>query len=155
MRTCLTILLCLPAWSLAETKPAEKEFTLSDEEKSVLELTNNERKAAGLPVLVVNEKLFQSARDHSANMARFSRLDHYLEGKSPSDRARAAGYASFGVAENIAWNQQVPTDVLRSWMSSSGHRANILNRGYTEIGIAVAINARGERYWTQVFGQPR
>ena len=100
-------------------------------------------------------RLLQAARDHSANMARNSRLDHFLEGKSPSDRARAAGYASSGVAENIAWNQQSPTEVLKSWMSSSGHRANILNRGYTEIGIAVAVNSRGERYWTQVFGQSR
>ena len=155
MRNCLAVLMLVPTSVLADAKPSEKEFVLSEEEKSVLDLTNAQRKASGLPELAVNEKLFQAARDHSSNMARNSRLDHFLEGKSPSDRARAAGYSSFGVAENIAWNQQSPDAVLQSWMSSSGHRANILNRGYTEIGIAVAVNSRGERYWTQVFGQSR
>ena len=39
------------------------------------------------------------------------------------------------------------------WMNSGGHRANILSQQFTEIGVAVAVNARGERYWTQVFAR--
>ena len=155
MRAALAMLLLVPAFALADAKPAEKEFVLTDEEKGVLELTNAERNAAGLPALGVNEKLFQAARDHSANMARQGRIDHFLDGRSPGERARAAGYGSATIAENVAWNQSSPNEVLRSWMSSSGHRANLLNRGYSIIGIAVAVNARGERYWTQVFGQAR
>ena len=44
---------------------------------------------------------------------------------------------------------------MRTWMNSAGHRGNILSREYTEIGVAMAVNARGERYWTQVFARPQ
>jgi uncharacterized protein YkwD len=152
MRTCLGVLILAPALALADSKPEEKKLELTDEEKGVLQQTNAQRKAAGLPELVPNAKLFQAARDHSANMAKQGRMSHVLDGRTHVDRAAAAGYPYSYLGENIAWNQRDPAEVVECWMRSAGHRANILSRTYTEIGLGVAVNERGERFWTQVFG---
>src|SRR5438105_11401802 len=100
MRTCLAFLLLAPAIALADTKPEEKKLELSDEEKGVLEQTNAQRKAAGLAEVVPNAKLFQAARDHSANMARQNRMSHFLDGRTHTDRATAAGYSYTFLGEN-------------------------------------------------------
>jgi uncharacterized protein YkwD len=149
MRTCVALaLLGLPILCGAGEK-----LVLSEEEKGVLDLTNAERKAAGLPPLAPNAKLFKAAREHAANMAKQDKLDHVLDEKDLADRMKTAGYEFLAAGENIAWNQTDPKEALRTWMGSEGHRANILNVEYAEIGVAVARNARGERYWTQVFGK--
>ena len=155
MRTCLAILILAPVFAFADTKPEEKKLELTDEEKGVLDRTNAERKAAGLPELVPNAKLFQAARDHSTNMAKQGRMSHVLDGRTHTERAAAAGYPYAYLGENIAWNQRDATEVVECWMRSAGHRANILSRNYTEIGLGVAVNERGERFWTQVFGSGR
>jgi uncharacterized protein YkwD len=149
-----TSVLLFPIASFADDRTEGKGFVLTEEEKAVLDLTNAQRRAAGLPELVANERLFQAARAHSANMARQCRLDHVLDGRDMSWRVRSAGYAFRAAGENIAWNARDAGAALRIWMSSDGHRANILNQQFTEIGVAVAINERGERYWTQVFARP-
>jgi len=153
MRFCIALVLCLPVPVWAEEKSKEITFELSDEEKGVLSWTNAQRKAAGLIELVANEKLTLAARAHAANMAGYSKLDHNLGG-SVGDRVRAAGYGFSAAGENIAWNSATPGDTVKMWMNSSGHRANIMNGNFSEIGIAVASNGRGEPYWAQIFGRP-
>ena len=153
IRIWIASLLFLPCVVLAEEKTADGGFVVSADEKAALDETNAQRRAAGLPPLVPNERLFQAARAHSANMARQGRLDHMLDGTDVSTRVRWAGYRLASAAENIAWNSPDAAAALRLWMSSGGHRANILSREFTEIGVAVAVNARGERYWTQVFAR--
>jgi uncharacterized protein YkwD len=146
-----TLLAAVSSVALAQ-EHAAKGFVVSAEEKAVLDETNSQRRAVGLPALVPNERLFQAARAHSANMARYSRLDHNLEG-DVSTRVRSSGYRLWTAGENIAWNSPDAAAALRMWMNSGGHRANILSQQFTEIGVAVAVNARGERYWTQVFAR--
>jgi len=153
MRFCLALALCLPLSLLAEGTTKETKFKLTEDERGVLDWTNAQRKAAGLTELVANEKLTLAARAHAANMAQYSKLDHNLGG-SVGDRVRAAGYGFSAAGENIAWNSSTPGDTVKMWMNSSGHRANIMNGNYREIGIAVAMNARGEPYWAQIFGKP-
>ena len=58
-------------------------------------------------------------------------------------------YRSCG--ENIAWGQKTPEQVMEGWMNSAGHRANILNASYTEIGVGFYQNASGVNYWSQLF----
>jgi uncharacterized protein YkwD len=58
------------------------------------------------------------------------------------------------VGENIAWNQKTPEEAVKAWMDSPGHRENIVEPRYTEIGVAVMKNEKGERYWVQVLGKP-
>lgn len=137
-----------------EDPKAELKPTADD--NAVVELTNAERKQAEkpLPPFTMNPQLMAAARKHAENMAAQDKLDHKLDDKTPDDRTKAAGYKSTFVGENIAWNQKSPKDVVKAWMNSEGHRENILNADYTEIGVAVAKNKKGEPYWVQVFGKP-
>lgn len=149
-----SFLLLFPAVLLAEDRASERGFVITEEEKAVLDLTNAQRKAAGLQALVPSEKLFQAARAHSTNMARQGKLDHTLDGRDMGSRIKAAGYSFLAAGENIAWNPRDAESAMRTWMGSDGHRANILSREFTEVGVAVMTNSRGERYWTQVFARP-
>ncbi len=136
--------------------PKEKaEFKLTADEQAVLDATNAERKKAKLDPLTADPKLTEAARSHAANMARQSKLDHTLDEKTFEDRAKATGYKYQSLGENIAHNQKTPADVVAAWMASEGHKANVLNAGFTQIGLAVAKNDRGEPYWVQVFGTPQ
>jgi len=152
MKLVLTLLVAMPMVALVH---ADEELKLSDIEKAVIEATNAERRKAELPPLKANQKLVVAARDHATNMAKQDKLEHILDEKSPADRVLAQNYKFLRAGENIAWNQKTPADVLESWMNSEGHKANILHLDYTEIGVAMVENAKGERYWVQVFGKPQ
>lgn len=128
---------------------------LSADEKAVIDGTNAERKAAGLGELKPNAALLAAARKHAANMAKQEHLNHTLDGNNMADRIAAEGYKISHAGENIAHNQRTPKDVVGDWMRSSGHKANILSKDYTEIGVAVVKSAKGEPYWVQVFAAPR
>jgi uncharacterized protein YkwD len=140
--------------------PANKKFEMTKEEKIIVELTNKERKAKNLPALRPNPLLFKVARDHAANMAKQKKMDHNLDGKTPAQRIKAAGYKYFAQGENIAQGdfkkQAPPLEMLmKGWMDSQGHRENILRDMYTEIGVGLAQDDDGIYYFTQVFGKPR
>jgi uncharacterized protein YkwD len=122
-----------PTKTAAPAKPAA--FKLHALEEKVVEQTNAQRARHGLPPLMVDQRLVQSARAHTAWMTRSRRLRH----------------TSRPVAENIAMGQQSANEAVRSWMSSSGHRANILNRGYRRIGVSAYSTPDGTVFWTQQF----
>jgi uncharacterized protein YkwD len=126
-------------------------FKLSAEEQAVFEAVNAERKKANLPALVVNPTLQRVAREHSANQAKQQKMAYELSGKTPADRVKEAGYRYSRVAENVAMGQPTPAEVMKSWMNSSGHKANILG-DYAELGVGLAKDAEGRLYWTQLFG---
>ncbi len=153
MRTLILSLLLAPA--LLADPPKATEFKLTEAEQGVLDGTNAERKVAGLAPLKANPKLFEAARGHSANMAKQNKLDHKLDDKFAADRVKATGYRFAKCGENVAWNSPTPAEVVKLWMNSPGHKENLLRKDFTEIGIGVATNSKGERYWTQVFGTPR
>jgi uncharacterized protein YkwD len=136
---------------IAKKEEKKEEFTLTKEEQEVIDLTNAQRAKAGLPPLAMNPQLMAAARGHAANMAAQEQLSHVLNGKTFLHRSADAGYAGAASSENIAWNQSTPNEALGSWLNSRGHRANIFS-GSTEIGVAMAIGPRGDRYWVQVFG---
>jgi hypothetical protein len=117
-------------------------------------LTNGERKKAGLPALKINPTLTELARDHSAKMAAADKLAHTLDSMTYVQRAKKAGYPYLALGENVAWNQQSPAEVVESWMQSPGHRANILNKDFTEIGVGIAKDADGHPFYTQDFARP-
>jgi len=121
-------------------------------------LTNAERRQAGLPTFKVSPSLMRAAQLHADQMASLGQMAHSLPGArypEPKDRLAAAGYNWQAYAENVAYGQGNPSSAITSWMGSSGHRANILNPGLTEIGTAVANGSDGRPYWVQVFGTPR
>lgn len=157
---------CLFAFALvsgtqAQEKRADEkdvkgeEIKLTKDEEAIIALTNAERKKAEkeLPPLKLNPKLMEAARKHAANMAAQEKLDHTLDEKTFADRAKTEGYKAMALGENIAWNAQTPKEAVEVWMNSEGHRENILNSEYTEIGVAVVKSKKGEAYWVQVFGK--
>src|SRR5207248_2362643 len=134
----------------AAKRPAQPAgFELSKDEQTLLDLTNRERHKADLRPLKADPKLFAAARKHSANMARQKQLAHTLDDKGPGERLRDAGYRFVGLGENCAAGQRTPAEALQSWLDSPGHRRNTLNADYIEVGLGVATDADGVRYWTQ------
>ena len=73
------------------------------------------------------------------------------DGSSFSTALTQQGVTYRGSGENIAWGQKTPEQVMNGWMNSDGHRANILNKNYTTIGVGLYQNASGTNYWTQLF----
>ena len=125
---------------------------------AIADLTNSERTRAGLAVLTVNAKLNTAAQLQADQLASLQILEHEVPGgryPTPPDRLAAAGYNWQAYGENIASGYPTAADAMAGWMNSSGHRANILNTTFTELGTAVAMDATGRPYYVQVFGKPR
>ena len=121
----------------------------------VLSITNAERAKVGCKALKTDTDLTTAAQGHSADMAKNDYFSHdSQDGRSPFDRMKNAGYSFSAAAENIAMGQLTPSDVMTAWMNSAGHKANILNCTYTQIGIGIAKDKNGAPYWTQDFGKP-
>ena len=128
----------------------------ADFESEVIDLVNAERAAQGLHPLGVDHNLATAARDHSEDMGLQGYFSHTsLDGRTVPDRITAAGYSYNTYGENIAGGQSTPEDVIDAWMSSSGHRANILNSNFCDIGVGYAYLADSpyRHYWTQDFGR--
>jgi uncharacterized protein YkwD len=132
---------------------ADKDPKLPRDAGLILELTNAERARKDLPPLKVSTPLMKAAQRHSENMARQGLMAHELDGEGPSGRARKSGYQFTRLGENIAFGTAAK-EVVRAWMRSEGHRANILGEHYTEVGIGVARDGEGRPYYTQVFAAP-
>ncbi|MFE4368980.1 CAP domain-containing protein [Streptomyces sp. NPDC056835] len=120
----------------------------------VLSLTNAERTRAGLRPLADDRQLAAAAQAYSTDMAARAFYSHTSpEGLAPWDRAAAAGAAHRGIGENIACGQRDPREVVRGWMDSPGHRANILKPDFTHLGVGFAGGGPAGTYWTQLFGR--
>ncbi|WP_433497677.1 CAP domain-containing protein [Sphaerimonospora sp. CA-214678] len=121
-------------------------------ENEVVRLTNAERAKAGCAPLKHDAKLHAAAYAHTADMSAKNYFSHTSQdGRSFADRIKAAGYSYGAIAENIAKGYQTPEAVVQGWMNSPGHRTNMLNCSYTDIGVG-HVKAGGP-YWTQNFGR--
>ncbi|AYN42807.1 sigma-70 family RNA polymerase sigma factor [Streptomyces dangxiongensis] len=118
----------------------------------VVALVNKERAAAGCGPVTEDAQLDKAAQGHSDDMAARGFFDHTNpDGAGPGERITAAGYRWSTYGENIAQGQQTPQAVMDSWMHSPGHRANILNCSFKNLGVGVH-NGSGGPWWTQDFG---
>lgn len=127
----------------------------------VFRLVNKKRENKGLKPLSLDTKLQNAAQAHSKDMAVNDFFSHTgSDGSTVGDRLRRVGYSYSYAAENIAAGSSTARAVMRQWMNSSGHRANILSRNVTEIGIGYYFQANDGgnepwgHYWTQNFGDP-
>lgn len=133
----------------AEQKPAEEAKSLSEFEQRVVELTNAERAKQGLPALKIDTELSKVARIKSEDMQKNNYFDHNSPTYgSPFDIMKKFGISYTSAGENIAQGQRTPEEVVQAWMNSAGHRANILNNGFTHIGVGYVESGN---YWTQQF----
>ena len=122
----------------------------------VVTATNAERARHRLGLLALDPQLARAAQQHSDDMVRREFFAHENpDGAQVWDRAGTAGYRYSRVAENIAAGQRTADEVVRGWMESPGHRANILDDELTQIGVGHALGGSYGVYWTQVFGTPR
>jgi hypothetical protein len=122
----------------------------------VIDLVNAERAAEGLHPLNLDPNLATAARNHSEDMGLQDYFSHTsIDGRTVPERITAAGYFYNTYGENIAAGQPTPEDVIDAWMASSGHRANILNSNFCDIGVGYAYLAGStyRHYWTQDFGR--
>ena len=118
-------------------------------ESEVVRLVNVERAKQGLSPLTQNWELSRVARIKSQDMAQNRYFSHTSPTYgTPFEMMRAFGIRYRTAGENIAYGQRTPQAVVTAWMNSSGHRANILNSTYTQIGVGYYANGH---YWTQMF----
>lgn len=125
-------------------------------ERRAFDILNQQRAAKGLQPLRWSEDAARVARFHSENMARYSFFSHEgRDGSHVNNRAKSLGIRGFSsIGENIAFNKgfRKPVEMAcQHWMNSPDHRENILDRGWTESGIGVAVTSDGAYYFTQVF----
>lgn len=138
------------------TKPAEttkapvaNNSSVQDIERQVVVLVNQARKERGLGELKLNEELSNVARVKANDMAK----NHYFDHNSPTygspfDMMKQFGISYRTAGENIAMGQTTAQQVFDGWMNSEGHRANILNPNFKEIGMGYTSNGN---YWSQMF----
>ena len=127
----------------------------------IFNLTNSERANAGCPPLRLNAQLTQAAQGHAADMALNDFFSHTgSNGSSPWNRINATGYQFASAGENIAAGYSTPQAAMNGWMNSPGHRANILNCAFQDIGVGYYYRnpdpgqVTYRHYWVQVFARP-
>ena len=149
---CLGELPQVPAPDKGTPAPDEEQTTggvISAYEAEVIRLVNEIRRQNGLGELTASAELSQVARLKSQDMHDKGYFDH----NSPTygsafDMLREFGISYRTAGENIAYGYATPQAVVDAWMNSSGHRANILNASYTQIGVG---HVQDGNYCTQIF----
>ncbi|GGD09416.1 hypothetical protein GCM10011335_10370 [Aureimonas glaciei] len=152
----LALALCLAGLGACATGgPQGTASTLAFDRQEALASVNAFRSEHGLQPLALNARLTQVAEAQSVAMAARDRMDHNVAGALPA-RMRQAGYAWSTTSENIGRSYPDYAAAMAGWVRSPGHRANLLNRSVTEIGLGGARDAAiGRNYWTQTFAAPK
>lgn len=132
----------------------DSSLAISDTATETAHLVNIERAKAGLPALKVDAPLSQIATFKAQDMMK----NNYFAHTSPTygqpwDLAKKFGYTYTSFGENIAYGQRTPQEVVTAWMNSPGHKANILNKDYTNIGAGISKDANGRIYWVHMFSR--
>ena len=105
--------------------------------------------------LAWSEALARAARVHALDMERNDFFDHAgSDGSDPLTRVLRAGYGPRAAGENLAFNQETPEEVVRGWLASPHHCANIMDPRFRELGVAYVISRRREQsiYWDLTLG---
>lgn len=132
-------------------------------EQGIIEQTNTFRKQHNLPPVKPDKQLTQAAVQFAQWMAKNDKYGHKADGRTPAQRARAAGYQYCVVRENIAYRLNTGGPSVESlldifvdgWKESPGHRENMLAEHVTQTGVGVAT-ANGEKFFAvQLFGRPK
>jgi uncharacterized protein YkwD len=156
----VTLVVCIVgvcSTSLRSAVPGAPPAVSSGVAAEVVDLTNVERTGQGRAKLRANPRLMRAAQIHAEQMARAGKLAHVLPDAAypqAEDRLAAADYPWQTFGENVSFGQSTAAAALDSWMRSQGHRKNILNPDFTELGAGYAIDRAGRPYYVQVFGSP-
>lgn len=116
----------------------------------ITELVNQHRAEAGLAPVEYSAELSKPAQ------TRVFEIEESFSHTRPDGRYFSSALKDYGISyryagENIAWGHKSPEEVVEAWMNSPSHRANILNKSFTKLGVGYQQNARGVNYFTQLF----
>lgn len=118
--------------------------------RQIVKLVNEERAKAGLPALQLDADITAAANVRAKEITQ--KFSHTRpNGSSFSSVLKEQGVSFRGSGENIAWGQKSPEQVMNGWMNSDGHRANILNKNFKNIGVGHYQDENGVNYWVQLF----
>jgi uncharacterized protein YkwD len=118
---------------------------------NMLSMDSLERKLKGLPDRTIDPALAATAQSLAEMFAAGARFSHNVGG-GMSARASANGWSGTMLAENIAYGSETVEGVFRQWMTSSGHRANILDTGTPLAGFGHAVSDERTHYWAANYG---
>ncbi|EMI21218.1 secreted protein containing SCP-like extracellular domain protein [Rhodopirellula maiorica SM1] len=160
------LLLCSVLWSspTESADPSSGDDTMIKQvEQAIVKQTNEFRNKHDLDAVSRDENLMKSASDFANFMAKTSKYGHNADGKTPAQRAKAAGYSYCVVRENIAYRTntgEVTAEGLidvfvQGWIDSPPHRENMLADYVTDTGVAVATTDGVTYYAVQLFGRPK
>lgn len=157
MKSLKTIIFIISLFSINNLVFCQK-FDISKIEDEIFRIVNVERTKVKLDELRYDQKLADMARIHSGNMVKLNFFSHTgKDGTSPQQR-KSIYYKELlgGIGENIAYNYgnsevEIAQNLMTAWMNSTGHRANILSKKYSHIGVGIAISDSGAIYGTQNF----
>lgn len=149
-----------PEYTFAKTKKAQIQKTLTIvapyTEAAIVKAQNEARGAEKLPALTIHPSLTLAAQKKAADMVRYGYFDHTTPaGNTFGDFMIDAGYEYRNAGENLAAHYKTQKGLIRGWMNSPMHRANILSSSYTDTGIGMAYGTyQGQTGWivTQIFG---
>lgn len=123
--------------------------------EAILKLVNQERSKAGVPALTLSDQLTNIAYIKAKDMADKNYFSHQSPTYgSPFDMLKKFGVSYTAAGENIAAGQKTAEEVMNSWMNSSGHKANILNKNYTQLGVGFYRGGQYGTEWVQLFTRP-
>jgi uncharacterized protein YkwD len=150
---------CKPVVSRApERAPAAAvAIATNDAGEEIVVRTNAERQKLGLAVLSRNAALMNAAQLQANQMAALNRMAHDLPGASYpslSSRLDFVRYQMRASGENVAEGYPSPAAVVAGWMTSPGHRSNIVSTQFTQMGAGVATAQSGRKFYAQVFARP-
>lgn len=141
-------------WCLVAVEPRafHTNAELETFRKEVLRLTNTERAKQGLAAFKTHASLDKVGDARAGEIIRFYSGEHLRPDKRKWSTILSEYSISWKVCgENIAHGQKTPEAVVTSWMNSPGHRANILNKNYTHLGVGARVTTGGHIYWSQNF----
>jgi uncharacterized protein YkwD len=144
-----------------DDRPVDERPEAAEVAAGVLAESNRVRVGQGLHALRPDDALRRAAAAHALELAGRQALDHVSvvpDLRTPADRVEAAGATWVRVAENLASTTSpaaaVPRTTVRLWLTSPGHRANLLEAAYTHTGVGVATGADGHWYIVQLYTVP-
>jgi uncharacterized protein YkwD len=141
---------------LDQTAAAARVLDLVNQARAQPRRCGNEQFGAA-PALRASPLLARAASAHARDMAERGNMSHTGgDGSTPAQRVTRAGYSWSAVGENIAAGQRDADSVVKSWLGSPGHCANLMSPDYTETASGFATNASSQAgiYWAQVFAAP-
>ena len=135
-----------PAWTASASQTARSTVSVRTSlAAEVVRQVNLERARRGLGTLKVSAELSRAARVRANEIIR-----KFSHTRPDGSAWRTVSSAAYG--ENIAMGQRTADKVMAAWMTSSGHRANILRASYGSIGVCAVVSG-GVTYWVQLFGK--